>query len=161
MKSENNSPSNDFQITNQNNNPLYNHNQTKNISKIPSNDLEEQNIIEKKEGDEQNDFINFNISFFLPNYLCKNIEEGEENYDNKNNDNIINNNILNLNQNNNENDLKKINNLELSEKNNFPTFQNIFSNNNVNKEIIQELSDNVSNIEGNNNGINYFFYTYK
>ena len=63
MKSEDNSPSNAFQTTNSNNNLLSNHNQIKNIPKIPSNDTEEKNTIENQEGDEQNDFINFNVSF--------------------------------------------------------------------------------------------------
>ena len=154
MKSENNSSSNDFQIMNPNNNPLSNNNQSENKSKISSNDLEKQNIIENQEGDEQNDFINFNVSFFLPKEQYKNIAEDEENYDNKNNDKI-NSNSLNLNQDNNKNYLKKINNFDLSKNNNFPAFQNIYSNYNVNKEIIQELRDNASNIEGNNIGIRY------
>ena len=52
MKSEDNSPSNGFQITNPNNNPLSNHNQIKSISKIPSNHLEGEKVIENQEGDE-------------------------------------------------------------------------------------------------------------
>ena len=126
MKSEDNSPSNNFQIKNQNDNLLSNNSQTKNISKISSNDLEKHNIIENQEGDAQNDFINFDICFFLTKDLCKNIEEDEDNSDKKDNDNIINNNILNLNKNNNVNYLNKINNFESTKKKYFSSFSKYF-----------------------------------
>ena len=121
--------------------------------------------------DEQNEFSNFNISFFLPKDLCKNINEDEDNSGNKKNDNIMDNNILNKvhNVNNNDNvnnkNSKKNKDFELTEKendinddisqSNYIDFLNAFTNSNVNnnKEIVQEFNNNVFNNEGNNSKI--------
>ena len=107
MKSEDNSPSNDFQKSDPNNIPLPIIEENKNISKTPSKDNREQNVIENQEGEDQNDFINFNISFFPPKDTSKSMSECEEN---RNNSNIIlNNNILNINPS--DNDLTQNNEL--------------------------------------------------
>ena len=162
MKSEDSSPSNDFKITNQNNYILSGLDKNKNISKIPSNDIGEKNITDKQEGDEQNDSINFNISFFLPKDIYKNIAGDEENTDNNNNGNIINNNNLNLNQNddNSSYNLKESNDFESSKKNdindknlnlnqnNIAGFGNIFQNTiDNNEDSNQEFNNNISKIE--------------
>ena len=162
MKSKDNSPSNDFQMTNPQGNPLFSHELPKKIQNISSKDSKEENITENQEGDEENDFIDFNISFFLP----KDQIEKEEKINKSNN---IVNNILNVNQKDNDNDLEQNNEIGLSKKNDnndiylnlnqkdFPTFKNIYSNFNTNNEIKQEFGNNNSNIEGNEIGLRYNF----
>lgn len=115
MKPKENSPSNDFQINIQNDIPLSKLNQIKNISMFPSNGTKEKNMIENQEGDEQSDFINFNVSFFFPKDIYKNIAGDDEKSYNKNNSKIISKNILNINPNNNNSNTN--NNFDLSKNN--------------------------------------------
>ena len=149
MKPKENSPSNEFLINTPNSIPLSSLNQTKNISIIPSYEAEENNMIESQEGDDLNDFINFDVSFFLSNDIYKNIVGDDDNSDNKNNINSNNNSICNTNQKDkNSSGINNINDnyLELNQ-NNIPGFQNINDNN---KDINLELNNNLNNLEENN-----------
>ena len=67
-----------------------NNDQNTNIPSSPSSNVEEKNMSPNQGANEQGDLNNFNISFFLPKELCKKIEEGDENIENKNNNNNIN-----------------------------------------------------------------------
>ena len=169
MKSKNDSPSNNSMVNVKGNFPSHNNDSTTNkISKSPSNDIEEKNIPENQEETEQHNFNDFNITFFFPKALCKDILEDEETPENDNNNMHQNNDfassevddindknlILNLNDNNNGNE-KKFNNLIGKD---LKAGKNI---NNVNQFCqSNKIINNINNYFVNNNNntqINFLF----
>ena len=151
MSAENDSPSHNFQLNITNNISPNNVEQNEQALKNSVSNLELKNSQISQEVSEQSEQNNFNISFFLPKELYKNIEGDDESVDNKNNNIFDSNNQKNNNLNAN-NDMESSNNnkyIEFNQSNNIFNLPNNIDNFNNNNENNPEIQNN-NNKELNN-----------
>ena len=156
MNSKDDSPISDLTINALNNISSPNKEQNINVPNIPSLNANEKNAQLNLEETEQRDINFFNISFFLPKDLCKNIVVDEGNSENKNNHEINNNynydsldkNNNNINQNN-DFDLSLNNNkyLDINQNSDYFNFQS-------NSQNINDNNSNQNKNEINNTNYN-------
>ena len=147
MSAEDNSPSPNIQMNSSDNIPPNSNEQSEQALNNPTFNLEEKKCPKNQEINEQ-DPTNFNISFFLPKELCKNIEGDDEIIDNKNNNFFDSTEQIN-------NDFNLNNDFEFSNNNNNNKYLEFNkNNNNLNKQSNKEafINNNNENIlEFNNN----------
>jgi hypothetical protein len=149
MSAENNSPSLNIQMNNSDNIPPNSFEQSEQALNNSNFNLEDKKSSKNQEVNEQ-DPNNFNISFFLPKELCKNIEGDDEVIDNKTNNMFESTEQIN-------NDFNQNNDFEFSNNNNNNKYLEFNKNNNIlniqsNKEaFINNNNENILEFNNSNN----------
>ena len=149
MSAENNSPSLNIQMDNSDKIPPNSFEQSEQALNNSNFNLEDKKSSKNQEVNEQ-DPNNFNISFFLPKELCKNIEGDDEVIDNKTNNMFESTEQIN-------NDFNQNNDFEFSNNNNNNKYLEFNKNNNIlniqsNKEaFINNNNENILEFNNSNN----------